>query len=128
MVYSPYLMTMPIIFNINDISIDDIPNIALIIIYLCFCSIVSLLLWCSSGALSTIYKFSVSFELTTNNVLIYNANSNYSFDLITDQVTIPISKIYIGDSNNKSQLANAYLYDETQTGWVNVNTGEVLTK
>lgn len=74
-----------------------------------------------------IYNFLISFELTTNNVLIYNANSNYSFDLITDQVTIPIKKVYIGDSNNKSQLANAYLYDETKTAWVNVNTGEVLS-
>ena len=78
-------------------------------------------------AAKTIYNFSVSFELTANNVLIYNANSNYSFDLITDQVTIPIKNIYIGDNNNMAQLANAYLYDETQTGWVNVNTGEVLS-
>ena len=77
--------------------------------------------------LNSIYNFSVSFELIANNVLIYNANSNYSFDLITDQVTIPISKIYIGDSNNTAQLANAYLYDEAQAAWVNVNTGEVLT-
>ena len=77
--------------------------------------------------LNTIYNFSVSFELIANNVLIYNANSDYSFDLITNQVTIPIKNIYIGNSNNKAQLANAYLYDETQTGWVNVNTGEVLS-
>ena len=81
----------------------------------------------TSGYLNTIYNFSVSFELTSNNVLIYNANSKYSFDLIIDQVTIPINKVYIGDSNNTAQLANAYLYDETQTAWVNVNTGEVLT-
>lgn len=80
-----------------------------------------------SNNLNTIYNFSIIFELTTNNVLIYNANSNYSFDLITDQVTIPIKNVYIGDSNNTAQLANAYLYDETQTAWVNVNTGEVLT-
>ena len=77
---------------------------------------------------NTIYNFSVTFNLTANNVLIYNANSNYSFDLITDQVTIPIKNVYIGDSNNTARLANAYLYDETQTGWVNVNTGEVLTE
>ena len=81
----------------------------------------------SSSYVNTIYNFSVSFELSTNNVLIYNANSKYSFDLITDQVTIPISKIYIGDSNNTAQLANAYLYDEVQAAWVNVNTGQVLT-
>ena len=78
-------------------------------------------------AQDTIFEFSTSFALAANNVLIYNANSDYSFDLITDQVTIPIKNIYIGDSNNTAQLANAYLYDETQTGWVNVNTGEVLT-
>ena len=79
------------------------------------------------GYTNTIYDFSLSFELTANNVLIYNSNSKYSFNLITDQVTIPIKNIYIGDSNNTAQLANAYLYDETKTGWVNVNTGEVLT-
>ena len=76
--------------------------------------------------LNTIYQFATSFELIANNVLIYNSNSNYSFDLITDQVTIPIKNIYIGDSNNTAQLANAYLYDEAQSAWVNVNTGEVL--
>ena len=76
---------------------------------------------------NTIYNLSLSFELTANNVLIYNANSNYSFDLITDQVTIPIKNIYIGDSNSKAQLAEAYLYDEMQANWVNVNTGEVLS-
>lgn len=80
----------------------------------------------SGGATNTIYNLSLSFELIANNVLIYNANSNYSFELITNQVTIPIKNIYIGDITNKAQLANAYLYDESQTAWVNVNTGEVL--
>ena len=80
-----------------------------------------------NNAFTTIYAFATSFELIANSVLIYNANSNYSFDLITDQVTIPIKNIYIGDSNNTAQLANAYLYDETQSAWINVNTGEVLT-
>ena len=81
----------------------------------------------NSGYNNSILDFSVFIELTTNNVLLYCANSDYSFDLITDKVTIPIKNIYIGDSNNTAQLANAYLYDETQTGWVNVNTGEVLS-
>ncbi len=80
-----------------------------------------------SNSDNTIYQFAISFELTNNNVLIYNANSNYSFDLITDQVTIPIKNIYIGDSSNMALLANAYLYDDSQAAWVNVNTGEVLS-
>ena len=67
-------------------------------------------------------------SLPTNEVYIYTSNdSKYNFDLITDQVAIPIKNIYIGDSNNTAQFANAYLYDETKTGWVNVNTGEVLS-
>ena len=41
---------------------------------------------------------------------------------------LPIKNIYIGDNNNTAQLADAYLYDESQTAWVNVNTGEVLTE
>ena len=81
----------------------------------------------SANVLNSIYKFSVSFELTVNNVLLYCANSKYNFNLITDQVTIPIKHIYIGDTNNKAQLTEAYLYDETKSAWVNVNTGEVLT-
>ena len=76
---------------------------------------------------NAIYNFSVSFELTANNVLIYNSTSDYSFELVTNQVTIPIKNVYIGDNTNTAQLANAYLYDEMQTAWVNVNTGEVLT-
>ena len=81
----------------------------------------------TNGYTNIIYNLSTSFELVANNVLIYNANSNYSFDLITDQVTIPIKNVYIGDSNNTAQLATAYLYDDSQSAWVNVNTGEVLT-
>ena len=80
-----------------------------------------------SKRLNTIYNLFISFELTANNVLIYNANSNYSFELITDQVTIPIKNIYIGNSNNRAEFAKAYLYDEKQSAWVNINTDEVLT-
>lgn len=76
---------------------------------------------------NTIYKFPILLGLTANNVLIYNANSNYSFDLITDQVTIPVKNVYIGDNNNIRQLASAYLYDQSKSAWVNVNTGEKLT-
>ena len=75
----------------------------------------------------TIYKFLTDVTLQANNVLLYCANSDYSFDLITDQVTIPIKNIYIGDSTNTAQLASAYLYDQSQSAWVNVNTGEVLS-
>ena len=65
--------------------------------------------------------------LPTNEVYIYTSNgSKFNFDLITDQVTIPIKNVYIGDSTNTAQLANAYLYDDSQSSWVNVNTGEVL--
>ena len=80
-----------------------------------------------TNKLDTIYNFSVAFELTANNVLLYCANSKFNFDLITDQVNIPIKNIYIGDSTNTAQLASAYLYDQSQSAWVNVNTGEVLT-
>ena len=74
------------------------------------------------------YTYNITFDLPTNEVHIFIDNSSkYNFDLITDQVTIPIKNIYIGDSSNTAQLANAYLYDETQTAWINVNTGEVLS-
>ena len=91
------------------------------------CSVIGYNIYIFGGGYNTIYNFSVSFELTANNVLLYCANSKYNFDLITDQVNIPIKNIYIGDSNNTAKLANAYLYDETKSAWVNVNTGEVLS-
>ena len=80
----------------------------------------------TSGYLNSILDFSITFNLDLNNVLLYCANSKYNFGLITDQVNIPIKNVYIGDSNNTAQLANAYLYDETKSAWVNVNTGEAL--
>ena len=74
------------------------------------------------------YTYNITFDLPTNEVYIFIDNSSkYKFDLITDQVTIPIKNVYISDSNNAAQLANAYLYDETKSAWVNVNTGEVLS-
>ena len=74
------------------------------------------------------YTYNITFDLPANNVYIFIDNSSkFNFDLIADQVTIPIKNIYIGDSNNTAQLANAYLYDETQSAWVNINTGEVLS-
>ena len=91
------------------------------------CSVIGYNIYIFGGGYNTIYNFSVSFELTANNVLLYCANSKYNFDLITDQVNIPIKNVYIGDSNNAAQLANGYLYDETKSAWVNVNTGEVLS-
>ena len=69
------------------------------------------------------YTFTFPIDLPTNEVYIYtNDISVYSFDL-NDQVSIPIKNIYIGDSNNTAQLVDAYLYDESQTAWINVNTG-----
>ena len=74
------------------------------------------------------YVYNITFDLPTNNVYIFIDNSSkYHFDLITDQVTIPINKVYIGDSNNTAKLANAYLYNDSQSAWVNINTGEVLS-
>ena len=120
-------------FNCNNETITTLSTIFPHNLYGASCSIyddnVYIFGGASSGsnAFTTIYEFATSFELAANNVLIYNANSDYSFELVTNQVTIPIKNIYIGDSNNTAQLCNAYLYDETQTGWVNVNTGEVLS-
>lgn len=118
-------------FNCTNETIITISTTLSIITYDACCSVYGDNIYIFGGGntsyLNTIYNFSITFELTTNNVLIYNANSKYSFDLITNQVTIPINKVYIGNSNNTAELANAYLYDESQTAWVNVNTGEVLS-
>lgn len=119
-------------FNCNDETIETITTILPYTLSYACCSIFTDKIYIfggsSNGYLNSILDFSITFNLDLNNVLIYNANSNYSFDLITDQVIIPIKNVYIGDSNNTAQLAKAYLYDETQANWVNVNTGEVLTE
>ena len=120
-------------FNCNNESIITLSNTLPQKLYNLFCSTYNDNIYIFGGSSGgsnyskAIYDFSLSFELTSNNVLIYNANSDYSFELVTDQVTIPIKNVYIGNSNNTAQLANAYLYDNSQSAWVNVNTGEVLT-
>ena len=82
----------------------------------------------SSTYSTAIYMFTPSgMTLDNNNVLIYShGNNNYSFELISNQATIPVKGVYIGDSNNVAQFAEAYLYDEGDSNWVNVNTGETL--
>ena len=73
-----------------------------------------------------LYNLQLNFTLSSNALYIYTENMGKTFNLL-ENVTIPIKNIYIGDSNNTAQLCNAYLYDETKSAWVNVNTGEVLT-
>ena len=82
----------------------------------------------SSTYSTAIYMFTPSgMTLDNNNVLIYShGNNNYSFELISNQATIPVKGVYIGDSNNVAQFAEAYLYDEGDSNWVNVNTEETL--
>ena len=73
-----------------------------------------------------IYNLQLNFTLSTNVLYIYTENMGKTFNLL-ENVTIPIKNIYIGDNDNKAQFADAYLYDETKSAWVNVNTGEVLS-
>ena len=75
-----------------------------------------------------INKFQIPFTLLKNNILIHSGDSSYSLDIIPEKVTLPVKNVYIGSSNNTAEFAKAYLYDETQTAWVNINTGEVLTQ
>ena len=75
-----------------------------------------------------INKFQIPFTLLKNNILIHSGDSSYSLDIIPEKVTLPVKNVYIGSSNNTAEFANAYIYDETQSTWVNVNTGEVLTE
>lgn len=68
------------------------------------------------------YNLQLNLTLSTNILYIYTENMGKEFNLL-ENVTIPIKNIYIGDSNNTAQLADAYLYDETKSAWINVNTG-----
>ena len=63
--------------------------------------------------------------METGKVYILTLNVGYNFNII-DGLSIPVSNVYIGDNDGIAKKVDAYLYDETQTGWVNVNTGEVL--
>ena len=75
-------------------------------------------------------EFTVNIDLNENEILIDSSKSNYEFNIISSEnlsITTNINKIYIGNKNNLGEYADAYLYDETKTGWVNVNTGEVLS-
>ena len=75
-----------------------------------------------------INKFQIPFTLLKNNILIHSGDSSYSLDIIPEKVTLPVKNVYIGSSNNTAEFAKAYLYDERQTAWVNINTGELLTE
>ena len=75
-----------------------------------------------------INKLQIPFILLKNNILIHSGDSSYSLDIIPEKVTLPVKNVYIGSSNNTAEFAKAYIYDETQSAWVNVNTGEVLTE
>lgn len=74
-----------------------------------------------------INKFQIPFTLLKNNILIHSGDSSYSLDIIPEKVTLPVKNVYIGGSNNAAEFASAYLYDQSKSAWVNVNTGEVLT-
>ena len=72
-----------------------------------------------------ILELTICIRLPSNTALIYNANGKYNFDLIPNQLTIPIKNVYIGNSDGNAQLANAYIYKGNN--WYNINTDEVLT-
>ena len=75
-------------------------------------------------------EFTVNIDLNENEILVDNSKSNYEFNIISSDnlsITTNINKIYIGNKNNLGEYAEAYLYDETKSAWVNVNTGEVLS-
>ena len=72
-----------------------------------------------------ILELTIRIRLPSNTALIYNANGKYNFDLIPDQLTIPIKGVYIGNSDGDAQLANAYIYK--RNNWYNINTDEKLT-
>ena len=72
-----------------------------------------------------ILELTIRIRLPSNTALIYNTNGKYNFDLIPNQLTIPIKSVYIGNSDGDAQLANAYIYKGNN--WYNVNTGEKLT-
>ena len=75
---------------------------------------------------STHYKLSIKQYLETGKVYILTLNVGYNFNII-DGLSIPVSNVYIGDNDGIAKKVDAYLYDETKSAWVNVNTGEVLT-
>lgn len=108
------------ILNLDNLTIDDFVNSeSNIPTYITFLR--------NDGSIQfgQTYNLQLNFTLSTNVLYIYTENMGKTFNLL-ENVTIPIKKVYIGDSNNTAQLANAYLYDETKSAWVNVNTGEVL--
>ena len=81
----------------------------------------------SSGYLNTIQRLMIELSLTQNNLLLTSIYSGKEFKLAnsdTAEISFNANNAYIGNSENKAEFVDAYVY--TNGVWVNVNTGEEL--
>lgn len=72
-----------------------------------------------------ISKFSLPSTINYNDFIILDNDDGMDFNL-NNEIIIDVKNVYIGNSNNEAELAEAYLFDESLDSWVNVNTGEPL--
>ena len=79
----------------------------------------------SSGYLNTIQRLMIELSLTQNNLLLTSIYSGKEFKLAnsdTAEISFNANNAYIGNSENKAEFVDAYVY--TKGVWVNVNRGE----
>lgn len=72
-----------------------------------------------------IFKISLPSTINYNDFIILDNDDGMDFNL-NNEIIIDVKNVYIGNSNNEAELAEAYLFDESLDSWVNVNTGEPL--
>ena len=75
--------------------------------------------------LNKMFILSSCTNLSKNSIVIYKSETGKPFKL-NNEIDVSISKIFIENSLKTNEYCEAYLYDETQTVWVNVNTGAAL--
>ena len=81
----------------------------------------------SSNSLNTIQRLMIELSLTQNNLLLTSIYSGKEFKLVnsdTAEICFNVNNAYIGNSENKAEFVDAYVY--ANGAWVNVNTGEEL--
>lgn len=80
---------------------------------------------------NTIYDFAVSVPLTANQLLLNTTLNKNLFKIInaeSAEIEIGVNGVYRGNANGIAELESANVFDESQSAWVDVQSGVVVQK
>lgn len=98
----------------------------------CLNNEIHIIQYCYSGS-DTTYRnnqtLTLYSPLDNNKLFLQTGFGNNKFNIINDnkaKVEIAINNAFIGNSENKADETNAYLYSTADSKWKNIKTGEIL--